>query len=122
MDKVNNYKDLIVWQKAHSMVINVYKYTKDFPADERFGIVQQLRRAAASVPTNIVEGFGRFSRKEYMQFLYICRASLVETDYHLFLAKDLGYLGQESYDKLKTLIDEIGKMNNGLIRALKEKG
>ena len=122
MDKVINYKDLLVWQKAHSLVLHIYKLTKQFQMDEKYGIVQQLRRSAASVSTNIVEGFGRFSRKEYIQFLYVCRASLVETDYHLFLAKDLGYVGQDVYKKLKELIDEIGRMNNELIRALKSRG
>jgi four helix bundle protein len=122
MNKVNNYKDLLVWQKAHNLTLNVYKLTKEFPADEKFGIVQQLRRSVASIPTNIVEGFGRFSRKEYIQYLYISRGSITETDYHLFLAKDLGYIKKESYDNLVVLIDEIGRMINGLIRSLKERG
>jgi four helix bundle protein len=122
MENITNYKDLLVWQKAHILALTVYKLTRTFPLDERFGLVQQIRRSASSVPTNIVEGFGRFSRKEYIQFLYVSRASLIETEYHLFLSKDLGYIKQEVYESLKVMTDEIGRMNNGLIKALKARG
>lgn len=121
MEKVKNYEDLLVWQKAHSLVLSVYQATKSFPNEERYGIVQQLRRAAASVATNIVEGFGRYSRKEYIQFLYISRGSLSETEYHLRLSQDLNYIKIEAYKNSKELIIEIGKMLNGLINSLRNR-
>ena len=119
MRKINSYKDLLVWEKAHNMVLEIYSLTRHFPKEERYGLVQQIQRSAVSVPTNIAEGFSRGSIKEYIHFLYICRASLSETDYHLHLSLDLKYLSLKSYDKIKQLIDEIGKMVNGLINSLK---
>ena len=119
MEKIRSYEDLLVWQKAHSLVLNIYRVTKYFPKEERFGLIQQLRRSAASVATNIAEGFARYSKKEYVQFLYCSRGSLSETEYHLQLSRDLNYLSLETYRRLKELIVEIGKMLNGLINSLK---
>ena len=121
MEKIRDYKDLMVWQKAHMMALDVYRITKQFPSEEKFGLVRQIRRSAASVPTNISEGFARYSKKEYIQFLYICRGSLSETDYHLQLSKDLDYISCEAHKNLTQAIVEIGKMINGLINALKQR-
>ena len=119
MGTVRNYTDLIVWQKAHQLTLEIYSATKMFPRDEKFGLTQQVRRSVASVATNIAEGFGRSSRNEFVRFLHISRGSLLETDYHLRLSLDLEYLSFASYKNLKALIIETGKMLNGLIKSLK---
>jgi four helix bundle protein len=84
--------NLEVWKTAHQMTLAVYKVTQNFPKSEQFGLTSQVRRSAASVPTNIIEGQARQYKKEFVQFLYISKSSLEETNYHLFLAKELGYL------------------------------
>ena len=120
MSEIKGYRDLMVWEKAHKLTLEVYQITKRFPAEEKYSLVQQIRKSAASVPTNIAEGFERFSKKEYIQFLYISRGSLSETDYHLQLSFDLGYIKDNDLIQLQGLIVEIGRMINGLINALRK--
>lgn len=114
MSNIMKYNDLFVWKKAHKFVLDIYKITYHFPQEEKYGLIQQIRRSASSVPANIAEGYERYSKKEY-----ISRGSLSETDYHLCLAKDLGYISIAQYTELKKNLDEIGKMCNGLISSLK---
>jgi len=118
---MDSFTELEVWQKAHRLVLEIYRVTEDFPNTERFRLTDQLCRAAASIPANIAEGKGRNSRKEYMQFLYIARGSVEETKYHLILSRDLGYLSSEGFDKLLAGYNEVGRMLNGLINSLKER-
>lgn len=117
----NRFENLEVWKKAHEFTLYVYKVTKNFPSEEKYSLVDQLKRAASSVPTNIVEGNERNSNKEFIQFLFTAKASLAESKYHLYLAKDLGYLNASDYEKLLVLSNEVGKMINGLITYLKSK-
>ncbi|WP_078429767.1 four helix bundle protein [Alkalihalobacterium alkalinitrilicum] len=114
----NDTNKLIVWQKSHQLVLNVYKITKDFPKDEQYGLTSQIRRAAVSVPSNIVEGKARGSNKEYKRFLLIARGSLEEVKYQMLLAKELKYINIEDYEELSKRANEIGKMLNGIIRSL----
>lgn len=107
---VKTFRDLRVWQKAHELVLAVYKFTKNFPVDEKYGLVSQLRRSAASVPTNIVEGFKRSSKKEYAHFINIADSSLEETKYHIILSADLGYLTENQVAELTNLCDQVGRM------------
>ena len=118
---MESWKELKVWQKAHSLVMEIYKLTAEFPNDERFRLTDQLCRAAASVPANIVEGQSRQTTKEYIQFLYNARGSLEETRYHLLLAKDLELLDSDRYDRLETDYKAVSKMLNGLIQSLRRK-
>jgi len=118
---LESWKELKVWQKAHSLVMEIYKLTAEFPNDERFRLTDQLCRAAASVPANIVEGQSRQTTKEYIQFLYNARGSLEETRYHLLLAKDLELLDSDRYDRLETDYKAVSKMLNGLIQSLRRK-
>jgi len=118
---VESFAQLEVWQKAHVLVLEIYEITKEFPKDERFRLVDQLCRSAASVPANIAEGKGRNTRKEYIQFLYNAHGSLEETKYHLILSRDLGYLSSECFNKLIEGYNEVGRMLNGLINSLKER-
>jgi len=102
------YKKLLVWQKADELAYQVYLETKMFPKDEIYGITSQLRRAAISIPTNIVEGSGRQNRNEFRQFANIALGSLAETEYLLEFCCRLGYLSNESYSKLESLRKEVG--------------
>lgn len=117
----NKFEKLEVWKEAHKLVLTVYKETKSFPSEERFRLVDQLCRAASSVPANIVEGNSRNSPKEYKQFVYQAKGSLEEVKYHLLLAKDLGYLNEKSYGGMIDLANKIGMLITGLIRYLKSK-
>jgi four helix bundle protein len=115
---MKTFRDLKVWQKSHNLVLKIYKITKHFPSEERFGIISQLRRSGSSIPTNIVEGFKRKGNKEFRYFLNLADSSLEETKYHLILSLDLNYLVKEDFTKLEELCDEIGRMLNGLQKKL----
>lgn len=114
-----HWKELKVWEKAHELVIKIYKETAQFPKDEIYGLTSQLRRSSSSVPANIVEGQSRNTTKEYLQFLHNSRGSLEETRYHLLLSKELGYLSEEKYQSLENQYEEASKMLNSLIKSLK---
>jgi len=109
------WKDLLVWQKSHQLVIQIYKLTELFPEKERFGLIQQIRKSSVSVAANIVEGKSRKTDKEFASFLYNSRGSLEETRYHLLLSKDLNYISQESYDTIEKLASEVSYLINKLI-------
>jgi four helix bundle protein len=117
-ENTGSWQDLAVWQKAHSAVVEVYRVSKGFPSDERFRLIDQLCRAAASIPTNIAEGKGRGSAAEFRQFLLIARGSTEETRYLLLLAKDLGFLGEAEHAQMESRYTEVSKMLNGLLRHL----
>ena len=102
------YKKLLVWQKADKLAYEVYLETKKFPKDEIYGMTSQLRRAAVSIPTNIVEGTGRQGKKELKQFVNISLGSLAETEYLLGFCLRLGYLNNESYQMLESLRNKVG--------------
>lgn len=89
---VKSWEDLLVLQKAHELVLQIYKITKDFPSDERYRLIDQICRAASSVPTNIAEGKGRRTKKEFIQFLTIFRGSVEEVKYLLLLSRDLSFI------------------------------
>jgi len=112
------WKDLIVWQKSHNLVIEIYKLTSDFPDNEKFGIVQQLRRTAILVPANIVEGKSKNSKKEFAKFLYISRGSLEEVRYHVLLCRDLAYIDGNQFEILEKLCSEISFLMNQIINSI----
>lgn len=116
-----HWSDLDLWQSSHEFVKNIYKYTSDFPEEEKYGLTSQLRRAAVSLPTNIVEGFSRETTKEYLRFLYHSRGSLEEVRYLLLLSKELNFLNSDKKEKLESFSEDISKMLNGLISSLKKK-
>ena len=115
------WKDLEVWKKAHETVLKVYRMVATFPDAEKYAISNQMKRAAYSVPANIVEGHARKSSKEFIQYLYQARASLEELRYFLLLAKDLDYLSPANYHELEEDSLTISKMLNGLISSVKQK-
>lgn len=114
-----DFKKIRVWQLADQLVLNVYRVTKVFPKEELYGIISQLRRAAVSVPTNIAEGSARNSKKEYLQFLYIAKGSLAETEYLLYLSCKLNYLAQTEFERIEKIRIECIKTLYGLISFMK---
>ncbi len=110
--------NLEVWKLSHQLTIEVYKITQVFPKAEQFGLISQVRRSASSVPTNIIEGQARQYKKEFIQFLYIAKGSLEETNYHLFLSKDLGYISELDYKLLSEMCIRIKMMLYKLIKSM----
>jgi four helix bundle protein len=117
-EMAKSYKELVVWQKSHNLVLEIYKITKDFPKEELFGLTSQIRRAAISIAANIVEGFARKGLKDKLRFYNISQGSVNEVDYLLFLSKDLQY-GDTSYLMEKT--QEIGRMLFSYTNTIEEK-
>jgi four helix bundle protein len=118
MAKIESVEELDVFKRAHQVTLKIYEISGKFPADEKFGLISQMRRAAASVGTNLVEGSYRLNRAEYRQFVGIARGSSGELKYELLLAKDLGYLSKSDYIALRAELDEISKMLMGLAKSL----
>lgn len=107
---MQRFTDLKVWQRSHALVLKLYPLTATFPAEERFGVVSQLRRAATSVPANIAEGSKRQGKGDFARFLTIAEGSLAETEYFVLLARDLNYLSADAAKPLLSDIEEIARM------------
>ena len=116
--KIQSYKDLIVWQRAMQLVKETYSVTRKFPKEELYGLTNQLRRAAVSVPSNIAEGQARQGTAEFRNFLSIARGSLAEVETQLLIARDLNYLSESEMTEILSTHTEVGKMLNGLINKL----
>ena len=119
---IKSYRDLIVWQKAMDLVEDVYKKTKGFPREELYGLTSQLRRAVVSVPSNIAEGQGRNSTKEFLHHLSIAYGSLCEVGTQILIANRLGYLEKRDLERLDGLTSEVGRLINGLSNKLPKNG
>jgi four helix bundle protein len=115
---MRDYKNFLVWQKSHQLTLDVYKTTIPFPKDEIFGLISQMKRSSSSIPTNIAEGSGRNSEKDFCRFLYIAFGSANELEYQLLLSTDLKFIDIENSQKLLFQVEEIKKMLNGLITKL----
>lgn len=118
---ITSYRDLVAWQKSFRFGLAVYRASAGFPSDERFGLVSQTRRSAISVTSNIAEGYGRGSTKDYLRFLRQARGSLYEVDTQLLFAVELGYLDRERHVALQDMADEVGRLLGGLIRGVEHK-
>lgn len=116
---IKTFRDLIVWQKSISFVAEIYKMTNVFPKEEQFSLTSQLRRAAISIPSNIAEGFGRHTRKEYIRFLQIAIGSTFELQTQIEIAKNLNFISQENFSRVFELSREIERMLSSLITKLK---
>ena len=114
-----SYRDLIAWRKAMDLVTDIYRVTRSFPRDELYGLTNQLRRAAVSVPSNIAEGQARFSPKEFHHFLSHARGSLVEIETQLTIAQNLDYLSPDLAQPVLDKAAELGRVLNGLITSIK---
>lgn len=117
---MRTHKDLNVWKHSMEMVTSVYALTRKFPKEEMYGLTNQIRRASVSIPSNIAEGAGRKSSKEFIQFLYIALGSAMEVETQIIISANLGYLKTDEQQKLCDATNNIGKMINGLITYLKK--
>jgi four helix bundle protein len=115
---IQSHRDLIVWQKAMDLAVAAYRLTSEFPSDERYGLTSQIRRAAASVPANIAEGYGRESAGAYGQQLRVSQGSLKEFETHVELAHRVGLVDEEPLIRTLKDAEEVGKMLRSLIRAV----
>ena len=114
---MKDFRQLKVWEKSHQLAI--YRKTKDFPKEELYGLTSQIRRSSMSIPTNIAEGCGRFTDADFARFLQIAMGSASETEYQLILARDLGFLPNDSYEILHTDVEEVKRMLASLLKTLR---
>jgi len=118
---MKDYKKILVWEKAHILVVRIYAEAfSDFPKEESYRLVSQIKRAAYSIPLNIVEGASRNTDKDFAHFLDIALGSCVELEYALFLAKDLGFLPLHKYEDISTQTGEIKAMLIGFIKKIRK--
>jgi four helix bundle protein len=115
---MKNFRDLMVWQKAHVLTLASYRATAEFPKQEMYGLTSQIRRCAASIAANIAEGCGKHSNAEFQRFLHIAAGSASELEYHFLLAKDLGFLPAEEHNRLDQSTIEVKRMLSGLIKKV----
>jgi four helix bundle protein len=121
MDEKKGYKKLKIWEKAHQLAIEIYRVSKMFPKEELYGLTSQIRRAAFSIPLNIVEGHASSSKKEFLNFLNIANRSLVETEYLLEIVKELNFLNETEYQSLEEMRCEAAVMLNAFTKAIRAK-
>jgi four helix bundle protein len=125
MNSINNrddkgFRKLLVWQRAHELVLAVYKMTDKFPKSEMFALTSQLRRAAVSIPANIAEGQGAGTKPQFARYLDIAKGSLSEVEYYLVLAKDLQYIKPETYTETESIRSEVGFLLYRLIGSMRK--
>jgi len=118
---LKSYQDLKVWEKAYGLCLEIYKLTKKFPDEEKYGLSLQLRKSSVSIASNIAEGYGRKGRQEYIHYLYIAYGSYCELETQLMLAVDLGYIVEKGKDRILGLGKEVERMLKALINSLEKK-
>lgn len=115
------WKELLVWQKSHQLVLKIYHLLTFFPADEKFALCDQMKRASYSISSNIVEGHSKNTNKDFLKYLYISRGSLEELRYFVFLSKDLKYINKNQFDEIENDVIEVSKMLNSFIISIKNR-
>jgi len=120
-EMLKNYKDLKVWQKSYELCLEIYRITAKFPKEERYGLTSQIRRSVVSIPSNIAEGYGRKTTKDYIRMLYISYGSVCELETQILLAGDLDLIEKGELGTLKKDIAEIERMLKALIKSLENK-
>ena len=118
---IRSYRDLKAWQKAMELVKEIYRVSREFPKEELFGLMSQIRRAAVSIPSNIAEGHAKLSRKEYQHYLGHARGSLAEIETQILIARDLDYLSEIDMNHILDISAEVGRVLNGLLNSLMKK-
>ena len=116
---MRDFKNIVAWQKAHALTLQVYKISVSFPKDELYGLTSQIRRASSSIAANIAEGCGRGSSAELARFVQIASGSASELEYHFLLAHDLGFIDRATYAEFDASINEIKKMLVGFVKAVR---
>ncbi|MDO8443113.1 MAG: four helix bundle protein [bacterium] len=119
--KIQRFTDLLVWQEGHKLVLMIYKETKNFPSEEKYGLTDQMRRAVVSFTSNIAEGFSRRSSKEKHYFYSNAKGSMTELQNQLLIAKDVGYLSKEYFDECAEQSIIANKLLTGLLQATRQK-
>jgi four helix bundle protein len=117
-DAMRNYRDLQTWNKAHKLTLDLYKISRQFPKEEIYGLTSQIRRAASSIGANLAEGCGRQTNSEFARFVRISMGSASELDYHLLLARDLGFLEADAYQHASGTLTEVRKMLRSLLSTV----
>ncbi len=116
---IKTFREILAWQKAHELVLIVYKITEGFPKDELFALTSQMRRCAVSIASNIAEGFKRKTKSDSVHFYNMSEGSLEELKYQLLLSRDISYISSETYENVNNLAGEVGKLINGWIKVQK---
>ena len=119
MNKIRSFTDLNAWKEGHKLVLYIYKITKEFPLEERYCLIDQMRRCVISITSNIAEGFSRKGMKEKVQFLYMSLGSLTELQNQLLVCRDLGYINNETFQEVVADTVIVSKLTNGLIKSAK---
>lgn len=119
--KIRSFTDLNAWKEAHRLALLIYKCTNDFPLNEKYSLIDQMRRAAVSISSNIAEGFSRQSKKEKIQFYYTSKGSLTELQNQLLLSRDIGYINKEVFNKIAEQTVMVDKLLTGLIKSIKSR-
>lgn len=117
-EKIRTYRDLEIWKTSIQLVKDVYKLTEQFPKQEIYGLVSQMRRAGISVPSNVAEGFRRYHNKEYKQFLYVSLGSCAELETQATIARELSYISEDKEAVLLEKLDHISRMISNLLKKL----
>lgn len=115
---MRNFRELQIWQKSHQFTLKTYRFTKNYPKEELFGLTSQMRRSSSSIPTNIAEGCGRNTNPDFKRFLIIASGSSAELEYQLILSKDLEYISEPIFNELEKELIEIRKMIHSFIKKL----
>ena len=121
MESSRTFTDLLVWQKAHSFVLKVYRTTSVFPEFERFGLLSQFTRAAVSIPANIAEGYKKIGQRDKLRFMNVAQGSLEESRYYIILSKDLNYISANDYSELMALLTETSRLLSAYMRGIENK-
>jgi four helix bundle protein len=119
--KISSYSDLIIWQKSHELALNIHELVQDFPQEEKYTLVSQIKRLSIAIPTNIVEGFSRWNTKESLKSYGNSDSSLSQLGYLLYLSKDLGYIKDKELNKLNEKIEECTKLTRGWIKSIRNR-
>lgn len=119
MKKLTSFQQLVVWQEGHKLVLMVYRVTKVFPGDEKFGLISQMRRCSVSFTSNIAEGFTRETYRDKLRFYSIARASLAELHNQIIVSRDVGYIDQKVYFELVSQLEYTHRVMNGFIKKTK---
>jgi len=121
MERTNSFKDLIVWQKSHQLVLAIYSITKTFPKEEIFSLTNQVRRASVSIAANISEGYKKKTIPNKLNFINIAEGSLEEVKYYIILSKDLKYIDEKNYEQLYNYAEEVGRLISGYEKAISKR-
>lgn len=121
MERTNSFKDLIVWQKSHQLVLAIYTITKTFPKEEIFSLTNQVRRASVSIAANISEGYKKKTIPNKLNFINIAEGSLEEVKYYITLSKDLKYIDEKNYEQLYNYAEEAGRLISGYEKAISKR-